>query len=128
VAISKERIGALFVARPDVAIAMSQPAVNKLENAVKPGGTLVVNASVAASAANRKDARVLLVPVNDLAAEVGNALTGNVIVLGALMANYHPVTVAGVKATMTGMLHNNEKLLRVNLAAFDAGYAWALRN
>ncbi len=128
VAISREKIGALFLARPDVAIALSQPAMTKLENAVKPGGILVVNTSVVTSSVSREDVRAVKIPVNDLAAKVGNAMVGNVIVLGALMATFHPVTIAGVKTTMAGMLANNEKLLKLNNSAFDAGYAWGLKN
>jgi len=122
VAISDEKIGALFLASPDYGIAMNQVSVDKLGDSVKPGGVLLINES---GNVNRDDLKVLCVPVNEVAAEIGDSLIGNSVVLGALIAVSSVVPVPRIMALMDRMLAKNPKYLRLNKLAFDKGYAWA---
>ncbi len=124
VAISREKIGALFVTRPDAAVAMNQVAVHKLGTAVKPGGILVVNESAPSIDINRDDIRLLCVPVKELTAGIGDNLVGNSIILGALIAAFPVVSVQGIMALMERMHAKNQKYIRLNKLAFDKGYNW----
>jgi 2-oxoglutarate ferredoxin oxidoreductase subunit gamma len=124
VAISNEKIGALFVVRPDAAVAMNPVAVSKLGSAVKPGGILLVNESTMPVDINRNDIKLICVPVKEMAAELGDSLIGNSIVLGALIAAFPVVSVPGIMKLMDSMLAKNPKYLQLNKLAFDKGYSW----
>jgi len=74
----------------DNVVVMNLPSLTKFESLVKPGGNLFVNASMISQKANRDDINVYYVPANDIAMELGNARTANVVMLGALL-NVDPV-------------------------------------
>lgn len=125
VAVSREKIGALFVARPDVGVAMNQVAVRKLGAAVRPGGTLLINDAVAPSYLDRDDIRLLCVPTVEMAAEIGDSLVGNSVILGALIAAFPVVPVERILSLMEKAFARNQKYLHLNRLAFDKGYARA---
>ncbi len=64
---------------------MNLPSLLKFEPMVKPGGTLLVNTSIVDQPAKRADIKVISVPVNDIAMELGNVKVGNMVMLGALV-------------------------------------------
>ena len=123
VTISDDKIGALFVTRPTAAIAMNQASLDKLEPAMKPGGLLVVNQSLIPSKVRREDIRVVYVPANDLANELGDDSVGNLVTLGALVAGSAVVSRSSIIATMDNMFARNQKRLKINKQAFNKGYA-----
>lgn len=86
VVISPDDIGAPLVSQPDVAIVLNQPSFDKYESMVKPGGLLVVNSSIVVSECDRTDIDVILIPANDIAAELGSAKMLNMALLGATLA------------------------------------------
>lgn len=86
VIISDDPIGAPVVARPDIAIVLNIPSFDKYEPLVKPGGLLVVNASLVAARPSRHDIDVVAVPANAIAEEWGTAKMMNMAALGAMLA------------------------------------------
>ena len=70
----------------DNVVVMNLPSLLKFESLVKPGGNLFVNSSLIEQKASRDDINVYYVPANDIALELGNARTANVVMLGALMS------------------------------------------
>ncbi len=123
VTISGEKIGALCVTKPSAAIAMNQASLDKLEPAMKPGSLLVVNQSLVSSKVSREDIRVVYVPANDLATELGDSSAGNLVTLGALVAGSSVVSKSSIIAVMDNMFSNNQKRLEINKRAFSTGYA-----
>ena len=69
----------------DNVVVMNLPSLTKFESLVKPGGNLFVNTSLIDQKPTRTDINVYNVPANDLAMELGNARTANVVMLGALV-------------------------------------------
>jgi len=128
VTISDEKIGALFIARPTIAIAMNPASLAKFEPAMKPESLLVVNQSLIPSKISREDISVVYVPVSDLAAEVGDNSAGNLVVLGTLLANRPVVSMSSIIAVMDGMLSKNQERLEVNKRALNKGYAWVQKD
>lgn len=124
VTISDERIGALFIARPSVAIAMNPAALTKFEPAMKPDGLLVVNQSLVPSKVSREDISVVYVPATDLALELGDNSAGNLVALGALLAKRSVVSISGITALMDKMLANDQEHLEINKRALNRGYGW----
>lgn len=122
VTISDEKIGALFISRPSAAIVMNQASLEKLEPAMKPDSLLVVNQSLTTSKVSRKDIRVVYVPANDVAAELGDDSVANLVTLGALVAGFPVVSTSNIMAAMGDMFSKNQKHLKINKRAFNKGY------
>ena len=94
VVISDESIGSPLVTAPDVLIAMNLPSLDKFEDSVVPGGTILLDSSLIDRKVTRKDVKVCYVDASRLAEENGmkceiiKDLSGNdrVAVLTAEMA------------------------------------------
>lgn len=124
VTISDERIGALFISRPTVAVAMSSASLTRFEQTTKSGGLLVVNQTLVSETVGRNDIDVVYVPANDLAAEAGGSGIGNLVVLGALLAYRPVVSLSSIHQIMEETLTRKQKLLNMNRKALESGYSW----
>ncbi len=82
VCISDEPIGSPLVNEPEILIAMNTPSLEKFVNAVKPGGTIVVDSTMVDATVERTDVNTYYIPATQLATD--NALAGgaNIILLG----------------------------------------------
>ena len=69
VVIADEEIGSPVVKNPDAALAMNLPSLDKYEPMVKPGGVLVINASMVDRPARRTDITTVAIPCNEIAEE-----------------------------------------------------------
>ena len=67
VVIADEEIGSPLVRNPQAGIAMNLPSLDKYESAIRPGGVLVVNASMVNRAVERTDIRAVAIPCNEIA-------------------------------------------------------------
>lgn len=124
VTISDERIGALFIARPTIAVAMNSASLTKFEQTTKAGGLLLVNQSLVPETVSRGDISTIYIPANDLAAEVGNSDIGNLVVLGALLACRPVVSSDSIHQIMEDSLGKKQQLLHMNQEALEKGYSW----
>jgi len=121
VIVSAEEIGSPVTSCPDVLIAMTQPLLDKFAHSVKPGGVILLNSSLAQSP-ECSDCRVVAIPANDLATELGNAKAANMIMLGAYVELLKPVDLQSVKESMEEVLpEHNRRFIPVNNAALDKG-------
>ena len=85
VTISDKEIGSPYVTKMDILLAMNQVTVQKFEDKVNPGGTMIVNKSLMLQAHTyRTDIKVVEVEANDIALELGNPRGVNMVLLGAL--------------------------------------------
>lgn len=84
VVVSDEPIGSPKVEDADVIVAMNKPSMLLFEKNLVPGGLMLYNSSLIDVQPTRTDIRVVGVPVNQLAAELGSAKVGNMVMLGAL--------------------------------------------
>jgi 2-oxoglutarate ferredoxin oxidoreductase subunit gamma len=87
VVISDQEIGSPTVRNPRAVLAMNLPSLDKYESLVAAGGCLVVNQSMVNRDVTRTDLRVVVLPANAIAMEIGNERATNMVMLGALMAN-----------------------------------------
>jgi 2-oxoglutarate ferredoxin oxidoreductase subunit gamma len=83
--ISDEEISSPFIKDIDILIALNEPSLDKFESMIKPGGLLFVNSSLVVSRDYRKDVKVVLVPMTDLANEANNTRGANLAMLGAFV-------------------------------------------
>jgi 2-oxoglutarate ferredoxin oxidoreductase subunit gamma len=122
VTIADEEIGSPVVTAPDVLIAMNQPSYDKYVGAVKPGGKLFVNASLVRADKARDDIDVYLVPTAEVAAEVGNARTANMVMLGAVVAHTGVVAFeSAVEALKEAFGERRQHLVSINEQAMALG-------
>jgi len=102
---------------------MNLPSLDKFESIVAPKGTIVVNASLIEREARRDDVTCVRVPLNEMAEEVGNPRTINMIALGAFVKATGIVPLETVSATMRRMLEEGgkDRFIEPNERALQAG-------
>jgi len=83
---SNERIGSPLVSTPNVLIAMNLPSLEKFENAIEAGGLLIYDTSLITKKPVRTDIIVLGIPATQIADNLGNTRTANMVIMGAFIA------------------------------------------
>jgi 2-oxoglutarate ferredoxin oxidoreductase subunit gamma len=122
VVISDEEIGSPFVKNPTAVIAMNLPSLDKFEDLVKPGGVLVVNASMVDRPVAREDITVVNIPANDIAESLGSSRSANMVLLGALLGNLDLLPLEAVEKALDGhMPERHKKFLQGNIEALRKG-------
>mgnify|MGYP000847080505 FL=1 len=115
VVISGRPIGSPSVDRPDVLVCMNQPSYERFVKDVKPGGTVIVDATVPLTVAAPEGVRVVAMPAIDLAIKMGVPKAANTMMLAAL-----------AKLGVTGL--SNEHLLTALDASFKGKPALVEKN
>jgi len=122
VVISDEPIGSPVVARPEAALVLNLPSLDRYEPLVRPGGLLVVNASLIDRQVRRTDVDVVAIPADDVAAELGSPRLTNMVLVGALLARRPVFTLDHVVATLERVIpERHRQLLPANRAALERG-------
>jgi 2-oxoglutarate ferredoxin oxidoreductase subunit gamma len=128
VVVADDEIGSPVVKNPDAVLAMNLPSLDKYEPLIKPGGVLVINASMVDRGARRTDIRSVAVPCNEIAEEIGNTRLANMVAVGALMEMAGVLSVNDIEAALnTHMPGRHKHLLPKNVEAIKRG-AEAVRN
>ncbi len=81
--IADEEIASPVASAPDIVVALNQPSAVAFINRLVSGGKLLYNSSVAEEIPERRDIEVFSIPANDLATELGNNRSANMVMLGA---------------------------------------------
>ncbi|WP_319402952.1 2-oxoacid:acceptor oxidoreductase family protein [uncultured Anaeromusa sp.] len=125
VIVSEDPIGAPMVSEPSMVVAMNLPSLTRFEGSLQKGGTLIINSSLIEKDATRKDINVFKVPVNEIAAELGNPKVGNMVMLGAIIAAGEPVKTESMLGAFKKMFEkkfaNKPELFKINEAAIQRG-------
>jgi 2-oxoglutarate ferredoxin oxidoreductase subunit gamma len=128
VTISEEEISSPLTENPMTAIIMNRPSLDKYESRIKANGTLVINSSMVDRLPEREDLNVLQMPVNQIAAEIGNSKGANMIILGAYLEKTGLIEVEEALDYFGVVFKGkNEKVIEENKAAFMAGVEYARR-
>jgi 2-oxoglutarate ferredoxin oxidoreductase subunit gamma len=122
VIISADEIGSPVTSSPDTLIALNQLMLDKFLPMVKREGLVVVNTSLAKMPTSRPDCKVVEVPANQIAAELGNDIAANMVMLGAYVQLARPVKLESVKASMEEVLPSRlHGFIPLNNKALDRG-------
>lgn len=121
VILSDEEIHSPVIDMADAAIVMNMPAYEKFAPKVRPGGVLIVNASLAKVENPRTDITVVHVNATDLANELGAPNIGNMICLGALLPHLSLVDASKIEKVMAKLTGKRPEMLAINLAAIQKG-------
>lgn len=122
VIMSSEEIGSPVTSSPDTLIAMNQLLLDKFAPTVKREGVIVVNTSLAHPPTDRIDCKIIEIPANDIATELGNPRAANMVMLGAYLQLVKPVLMESVKASMEEVLPERQhQFIPANIKALDKG-------
>jgi 2-oxoglutarate ferredoxin oxidoreductase subunit gamma len=123
VVIADEEIGSPLVQYPPMVIALNLPSLDKYEPMVKPGGVLVVNASMVDRGARRDDITTIFVRANEIAEEIGDKKLTNMVTVGALLATLPEIPLEAVETALKEHLPvRHHRLLPSNYQALRRGY------
>jgi 2-oxoglutarate ferredoxin oxidoreductase subunit gamma len=125
VVISDRKIGAPARNLCDYVLALNSPSSKRFESRVKPGGVMIVNSSLVKDLPTRTDIQVIQLPINDLAAEMGNMRAANVILYGFFTSYSQVVAEDSARNTLKERLGRNESYAQMNDQAFLKGKALA---
>lgn len=121
VIVSDQPVGAPIVTEPNVVVAMNLPSLDKFEPTLQPGGILIINSSLIERTITRTDITAYQVPANDIAAELGNAKTANMVVMGAVIAATSVVKTEAVLKAFAKIFAQKPELLKINEQAINRG-------
>ena len=126
VIISDDEIGSPLVRHPAAVIVMNLPSLEKYEPLVARGGVLVVNSSLVTRHPTRTDIRVVEVPANTIAEELGSDRLSNLVLTGALLAATGVLPLEAVERALAAHLpERHRNLLEANYQALRRGAALA---
>lgn len=127
VIISDEEIGSPLVSKPLAVIAMNRPSLDKYENLVKEGGLLIFNQSMVDREVKRADIKIVAVPANEIAEEIGNKKMANMVLIGALLANLDLLPSSAIEKSLKEHLpQRHHHLLPHNLEGMKRGAAFVV--
>jgi 2-oxoglutarate ferredoxin oxidoreductase subunit gamma len=122
VVITSDEVTTPIVSEPDTVIVLNEPSLAKFEPMVKPGGLLIINSSLVNSRASRKDIRVLYVPCNQIAGELGNAKIMNMVALGAFAANTGAISIDAITKALPRVYKKlKPEVIELNVKALKKG-------
>ena len=126
VVVSDEPIGSPLVTEPPIAVLMNKPSLKKFEPTMEKGGLLLYNSSLIDEAPTRDDVTVVAVPCNDIAEQLGNSRTANMVMLGAMIERTGVISIdSAMEALKATFGPKKEHLLPINRQAMEAGAAAA---
>jgi 2-oxoglutarate ferredoxin oxidoreductase subunit gamma len=122
VIISDGEIVSPLTKKCDNLICMNEQAYRKFSDDLKAGGLLVLNSSRIKNEEIRDDVRVLSVPVDDIALELGNVKVANIVLIGALIGAADIVNKETfVKSLEEKFKSKKPEILEMNMKALEKG-------
>lgn len=122
VVVSGEQVGSPLVSQPTTAIVLNNPSFEKFERIVRPGGLLIVNASLITKTSQRTDIKVLNIKATELANEIGNTKVANMILLGAFLEETGILSDSSILEALKKVLSpEKHSLLEINRQALELG-------
>jgi 2-oxoisovalerate ferredoxin oxidoreductase beta subunit len=120
VRLSSRPIDSPMVSRPNVLLAMNEPALRKFLPTVEPGGIVLYNGATLPEGCQRGDIRATALPFTQFADELGSSKVANMAMLGALLEATAMLDEERVWAAL-GRLVPNQRYYDMNLAALACG-------
>ena len=121
VIVSDINVGSPIVNKPDVLVAMNLPSLDKFEDSVAPGGTIILDSTLIGRKVNRDDVKVVYIPATQLANDNGVPTLANMIIVGKILKELgeeNDTTIEGalakvISAKHADMLDFNRKAIKI---------------
>jgi len=120
--VSKDRVLFPYVTTPEILVALSQEAYDKYEPELAEQGILIIESDLVKPKADSSRVKLRPIPATRMGEELGNRLFANLVVIGYFSAVTKLVSPDAVKKALPELVP--ERFLKVNIKAFDAGYAY----
>ncbi len=121
VVISDRPIGSPIVRNPQHLVAMNRPSLEKFAPVVKPGGVILVNSSLIPIGSERDDIDELKVPATDIAKEIGNIRSANIVALAAFVFRSKVVDFEVLRESVRAEFASKKNFITLNMEAVDQG-------
>ena len=123
VILSDEPVGSPIVSKPDVLIAMNLPSLDKYENEVVSGGTIIVDSSLIERKVARDDVKVFYVPATKMARDIDAPTLANMILVGKFIKETGAVDYSDLEGALKKIVSaRHQDLYEINLKAINNGY------
>jgi 2-oxoglutarate ferredoxin oxidoreductase subunit gamma len=125
VVISDGEVGSPVVGAPSVTVFLNQTSLDKYGAKTKSGGTCIINSSlIDVSRFDRRDIAIVLLPMNEIAMELGDSRMVNMVAVGAYVALTKAVAISSLTEALEEALpERNHKYIPANVRAIEAGVA-----
>jgi 2-oxoglutarate ferredoxin oxidoreductase subunit gamma len=121
VVISDAEIGSPVITSPQALIIMNNPSLEAFEPRIQSHGTMFLNSSLVNRKITRHDIESISIPANDIALEIGEGKTANMVMLGAYVSRTKVVTKESVYEGLKEFFGEKNRFLDVNMRAFEEG-------
>ena len=122
--VSEEEIITPLVPRPSAVMAFNQLSYERFKDVVAPKGILLVNASLVKMDDRKKrdpELRVVNIPINDIALDLGNLRVLNIVALGAYIELSGAVKLESLVSALEDQLGEKKHLIHINRRAIECG-------
>ena len=121
VIVSDINVGSPIVNKPDVLVAMNLPSLDKFEDTVASGGTIILDSTLIERKVKRDDVKVVYIPATKLANDNGVPTLANMIIVGKILKELgeeNDATIEGalskvISAKHADMLDFNRKAIKI---------------
>jgi len=128
VSISDEEIASPVASSPDFAVVMNNPSMLKFQLLIKSGGIMIINSSLVDSNPTRDDIDIVKIPANNIALELGNERTLNMIMLGAFVAKTGITTQDSIIEGLAEVLKGKkESIMEMNRRGIERGAEYVFK-
>ncbi len=125
VVVSSNEIGSPITPHPRSIIVMNNPSLEAFEPAMQKNGFLLINTSFVTKAASRKDIKVVPIPANEMATNIGDEKAANMVMLGAYVELTKVVSKESVNEGLKELFSGKANRLGTNMRAFEQGMKFA---
>ena len=122
VVISSGQIASPVVERPDIAIILNQPSLDKFEDKVVGDGLIILNSTLVERDVRRGDLEVVKIGATQAAQDLGNTRVANVVALGAFAEKTKLVKKENLSRAIEEQFSQKKgQLVEVNKKALEVG-------
>jgi 2-oxoglutarate ferredoxin oxidoreductase subunit gamma len=123
VIISDEPVGSPIIIHPDILVSMNKPSLDKFENDVVPGGTIIYDKTLIDRKVMRDDIKAAAVDATEIASREAKASMANMIMLGALLKVTGIFTLDEIYAGVLKAVPPSKKdMAELNMKLIKEGY------
>lgn len=126
VVVSDTQIASPVIANPYAIVVLNKPSLDKFESWVQKDGLVVINETLIDRKTTREDVKAIYTPGNKIAMDLGNAKATNMVMLGTYIAATQVVKKETAIKAIEDNLKSKEKLIPLNIKAFEKGYELGL--
>jgi len=122
VIISDDPVGSPIISEPDHLIVMNLPSFEKYQNAVTPGGVILLDATLIAARPTRTDVMTFALPATQMAADAGLDGLANMVLMGKFLKECYPEGFAIMEKMLEKVVPPKKAhLIEANLRALKLG-------